>query len=473
MAPGRPRSLRALNFSSSRTVTTAGPPSPTFSDATHASAMNFGANGPEKIITRNNLKASLNAYEDLMNSCAAYRAALITLSTATAAFADAMGRCSSLKGPNYEAGTRLQAASGVHHLMGNLWHVLSDTLEKSFERPLRQHLENYRNVVNERSQTYEHALREKSRLIRETEMRSMNKKQRNLQNFREALAVLQRQVDELDELKASHYHEIVAHEEEVWDAVQSKLCVVVRSEMDVFDRITSKASDPIIEPMLQSIPDPFDSYGPPQAEDQIFSILAPLSIMNAASSSTASPLTSTTPERDSTTSLPPFSASKITSWLPGTNGTTYTPDLAEWPSSTSPIGTPPRSTSPPVRPISPPPTVTRRHSVPAAQKKIESKLRSALPMIEEVKPRLETTDNAPSGPSPLPTVLTNILSQQPSFGVDVGWNFTYGQSPYYNNNIEGQLTPRHITQSSTPPPESLPNADLERHGPDDQVHGAT
>lgn len=29
-----------------------------------------------------------------------------------------------LKGPNYEAATRLQAASGVHHLMSNLWHVL-------------------------------------------------------------------------------------------------------------------------------------------------------------------------------------------------------------------------------------------------------------------------------------------------------------------------------------------------------------
>lgn len=36
--------------------------------------------------------------------------------------------------------------------------------------------------------------------------------------------------------------------------------------------------------MLQSIPDPFDSYGPPKPEDQIFSILAPLSIFNASAS---------------------------------------------------------------------------------------------------------------------------------------------------------------------------------------------
>ena len=62
-----------------------------------------------------------------------------------------------------------------------------------------------------------------------------------MQTFREALAVLQKQVDELDELKARHYQEIVEHEEEVWDFVQGKVCLVVRSTMDVFDRLTSKA----------------------------------------------------------------------------------------------------------------------------------------------------------------------------------------------------------------------------------------
>lgn len=38
--------------------------------------------------------------------------------------------------------------------------------------------------------------------------------------------ILQRQVDELDELKAGHYAEIVEHEEEVWDVVQGKVCAV-------------------------------------------------------------------------------------------------------------------------------------------------------------------------------------------------------------------------------------------------------
>ncbi len=38
--------------------------------------------------------------------------------------------------------------------------------------------------------------------------------------------------------------------------------------------------------MLQSVPDPFDAYGPPKAENQIFSILTPLAIFNGSGQST-------------------------------------------------------------------------------------------------------------------------------------------------------------------------------------------
>jgi len=41
--------------------------------------------------------------------------------------------------------------------------------------------------------------------------------------------VLQRQVDELDEMKAQHYQEILEHEEEVWDVVQAKVRSVIKS----------------------------------------------------------------------------------------------------------------------------------------------------------------------------------------------------------------------------------------------------
>jgi len=372
--------------------TSSGPPSPTFSEATNASAMNFGPNGPDKIITRANLKASLQAYEDLLHKSAAYRAALFAMSKATAGFADAMEACSGLKGPNYEAGTRLQAASGLHHLMGNHWHLLADTLDKQFEKPLRQHLDQYRAVVNERSNGYEKILHEKSNLIRQTEMGNMKQKGRNLQSFREALAILQQQVDELDELKARHYQEIAEHEEEVWDGVQGKICLVVRSTLDVFDRFTSKTSDPVIEVMLQTVPDPFDVYGPPPDEDKIFSILPPLSVLANTPSTSASPLTTSSTTSDVENSSDGITSAK-SSWTPSAGGF-FGDTNAAWadaPSSPPASLSPPRSSSPGAsRPKSLSPS--RRHSIPSSSspsnqhRKSESKLRSVLSVISESHP---------------------------------------------------------------------------------------
>ncbi|KAJ7774319.1 hypothetical protein DFH07DRAFT_127029 [Mycena maculata] len=445
-------------------------PSPTFSDVTNASAMNFGANGPEKIITRKDLKTSLQAYEDLMTSSSHYRSALMNLSKVTAAFANAMEIASGLKGPTYEAGTRLQAASGLHHLIGNQWHVLAETLDKNFEKPLRQHMDAYRTIVSERSASYERNLKERSQIIRDTEMRNMNRKERNLQSFREALGVLQRQVDELDDLKAAHYQEIMEHEEEVWDVVQGKICIVMRSTMDVFDKFTAKASDPVIEPMLQSVPDAFDSYGPPQSEDQIFSILAPLSIMTTSNgpSTNASPMPTPVPELDSVDGLPPATSNH---WMGPSSGAVAFPSAPpEWEDDNAPgSSTPPRSISPPF--------AGRKHLAPLNSarhpRKSESKLRNVLSPIDEARSRQASEDARSAS-------IMNTLNPSPP-PIDTSphhsWSFVYGNSPHDSGQSEDRdgKTPTHsyFPRSSTPPPPPLQDPGADRSDPEMQVPIAT
>ncbi|KAH0839691.1 hypothetical protein J3R83DRAFT_612 [Lanmaoa asiatica] len=442
-------SLRNITLSPKRSSSPS-PPSPTFSDATHASAINFGVDGPEKIITRANLKVSLQAYDELMSCSANYRAALLHMSKATAAFADSLEKCSGLKGPSYEAGTRLQAAAGLHHLIGNHWHVLAESLDKSSEKPLRQHLDTYKTIVHvrriirpsdglvnvpqERSASYEKALREKSEIIRQTEASNMNRKQRNLQSFREALSVLQRQVDELDDLKAQHYREIMEHEEEVWNVVQAKVCVAVRSTMDMFDRFTAKASDPILEPMLQSVPDPFDSYGPPQAEDQIFTILPPLAVIANAPSPSPSPLANTPPSSSS----PPDVLNH--SWAP--TGNFFSNSSSEW-NDVSPSSTPPRSASPST-------AIKRRQSHPPStsqhSRKSDSKLRSVLAVINEshVTHTIESSEAVRSEPRPVSSSDVNGGTLPPSEQDEWG-GFGYASEPPYTDTIRGDETPRHLT----------------------------
>ena len=57
-------SLREMVLGTTRR-STAGPSSPSFSDITNASAMNFGLFGPKKVITRSNLKSNIQALEDV------------------------------------------------------------------------------------------------------------------------------------------------------------------------------------------------------------------------------------------------------------------------------------------------------------------------------------------------------------------------------------------------------------------------
>ena len=111
------------------------------------------------------------------------------------------------------------------------------------------------------------------------------------------------------------------------------------------------------------------------SEDQIFSILAPLSILSAPSSS-PSPVAGT-PENEATATFA-SAHPKIASWLPGTANGLYPIESAEWASATaSPPASPP-SISPPSSANIPAP---RRNTLP--QRKAESKLRSVLPSIDE------------------------------------------------------------------------------------------
>lgn len=147
--------------------------------------------------------------------------------------------------------------------------------------------------------------------------------------------------------------------------------------------------------MLQTIPDPFDSYGPPQSENQIFSILPPLSVI-ANASSVPSPLTASTPELESSDGLP----STKNSW--SSSGGFFPDTAAAWADvpSSPPAGSGPSSgTTSPARSISPTTvpkavsslaSINRRHSHPVSSasfthqsRKSESKLRSVLSVLEE------------------------------------------------------------------------------------------
>ncbi|KAG9119034.1 hypothetical protein FRC07_006161 [Ceratobasidium sp. 392] len=306
------------------------PTSPTFSVTTNASdVLNSVSNERvERVITRADLRASADAYENLLSASVKFRESLGGVSRASAEFAEAVEKCSRLKGPSDTCGKDLQAAAGLHHLISNHERILEHTIYHKFEAPLRTGFETYKSTVAARSTAYEQALTEKSRLIRKTEadnMRVGRKKLRDLNSFRAALATLQAQVNDLDKLKTEYYQQVLEHEQNIWDGVLGNVSLVVRSTMDVYDRITAKASDPSLEHILASVPDPFDEYASQDSSsDAIFSILPPLDILAGTKTPTGE---STAPGSAGS------SASNATAPVPNSNSAQNPPGLNSAPPS--------------------------------------------------------------------------------------------------------------------------------------------
>lgn len=176
------------------------------------------------------------------------------------------------------ANAALAGGAGLQFLISNHEQILADTVYRQFEIPLLEALDNYKLITADRLAAYEKALHQQSDKIRRTEADNMKigrRRKRDLNQFRQALADLQRQVDELDAIKLNYHEEVLESEEEAWDTVLGKVAFVIRSQLDFYEKIAGKASDPILEPLVMSIPDPFDAYGPPKEEGQIFSVLSP------------------------------------------------------------------------------------------------------------------------------------------------------------------------------------------------------
>ncbi|SPC68127.1 related to IVY1 - phospholipid-binding protein [Ustilago sp. UG-2017b] len=284
----RPHSIRSLQMPhhSCNQAFPQAPPSPSLSTTTRAS-LDLPSR-PAVLITRADLRTSLAAYEALLASAKAYTSAMLAMAKASSDLACALETCARVKGA-HESGPGLQAASGLHFLKSNYEQVLCDTFWKDFSIPLLSHYDTYRSACTDRQVSHDKAVASKSKELKQAEARNNRagrKKERDLNSFRRALAELQSHVDAIDQLKAQYYNEVLDAEQEVWQFIESKVALVVRSQIEISERISSKGlNDPVLEAMLATIPDPFGSYGPAKQDGEIFSILPPISLLSSGANS--------------------------------------------------------------------------------------------------------------------------------------------------------------------------------------------
>jgi len=218
--------------------------------------------------------------------------------------------------------------------------------------------------------------------------------------------------------------------------------------------------------MLQSIPDPFDSYGQPHSEDQIFSILPPLSILAPSSSPSPSTVTPQTVTSDV------FAIGTSVGWAHG-NGILYSDMASEWadaipPSASSSLPKTPttknRSSSPPRRtnrtPSSSPPG--------SGSRRAESKLRSVLTVIDEAQQQKQADNAVPSSSDAAATVTAAVApaTNGPSESAEVrdsgaSWtNFPSGEVEHPRSDSQN-TTPRHSVSEPASSTEDVSQRDAQ------------
>lgn len=260
----------------------------------------------QAVLTKADLAASQKSYADLLSTAKTYRLALAALSNAASSFGSALESCARLKEATSDSvhlgnapttavtsnsgctADSLLAAAGVHHLIANHEHILSETVYRSFEVPLLHELDKWRRDVEDEEATYLAAVKRQSQEIRRLEKEGMKlhrqRGPRDVSKFRGHLVELTTKLDGLTSMHAEHSRTLLRESQDTSVKILESSCSLVRAEVDIFESLARKGwSGGGLDELLEKGTDLFAAE-PAAAEaeadtSKLFSILPPKSIL--------------------------------------------------------------------------------------------------------------------------------------------------------------------------------------------------
>lgn len=222
------------------------------------------------------LTLSQLAYSELLATAKSYRLALAALSSAASSFGSALESCARLKearsAPLYNPSTSyttsepctanpIMAASGVHHLISNHQHILSETVYRALEVPLLEELDSWRRQIEEEEVAYQKEARERAREIRKSEsegVKLQRAKRWDVAGLRSHLVGLTNKLDAFTGLHAQHAQTLLRESQDMSRKVVDCTSSLVRAEVEIFEGLAKKGrTGGGLEDLLEKGEDPF------------------------------------------------------------------------------------------------------------------------------------------------------------------------------------------------------------------------
>ncbi|SCU85302.1 LADA_0D06744g1_1 [Lachancea dasiensis] len=216
----------------------------------------------QNLVTRKDMSQTVDTMQQLLKNAENYAEELSSTSQKASLLALSLEQMARLKGCNDETADRFLSSSGLFHLIANHQRIMSDCINSSLVETLSGRIDEfqYKHRIHESQFKKEfHDEAKKLKLQEKYNAQFSKRKIRNLLSYRENLANLQLQLDELESLKHRYYQDSYEMVENCCFEVLKDTATVSRAQVEISENIARKGwSGGGLDELLLKADDPFN-----------------------------------------------------------------------------------------------------------------------------------------------------------------------------------------------------------------------
>ena len=226
----------------------------------------------QPLVTNKDMTQTVDTMQQLLTNVENYAEELVATSQRASMLALSLEQVARLKGCNDETADKFLSSSGLFHLIANHQRIMSDCMTSSMIETLTHRIDEfqYKRRVQEarfKKEFYDEA--KKLKLQEKYNLQFSKRKTRNLLSYRENLANLQLQLDELESLKHRYYQDSCEMVEACCSDVLKDVATISRAQVEISENIARKGwSGGGLDELMIDADDPFNKEKPEEEANE-------------------------------------------------------------------------------------------------------------------------------------------------------------------------------------------------------------
>ncbi|SCW04061.1 LAFE_0H05050g1_1 [Lachancea fermentati] len=216
----------------------------------------------QTLVTKKDMAQTVDAMKQMLANVDAYAEELVAVSQKASMVALSLEQMARLKGCNDDTAEKFLSSSGLFHLIANHQRIMANCITSSMTESLSERVDDFQFSSRVQEAKFKQEFRDQARKLKLQEsynIKFSKRKVRNLVSYRENLANLQLQLDELESLKHRYYQESYELVESCCSGVLRDIATVSRAQVEISENIARKGwSGGGLDDLLIHADDPFN-----------------------------------------------------------------------------------------------------------------------------------------------------------------------------------------------------------------------